>query len=73
MDANYIEIPSAELEEETLSAVIEEFITREGTDYGEREFSLAQKVAQVRRRLDSGQAALVFDPVTESCTILPKD
>ena len=49
--------------------MIESFVLREGTDYGEREFSLEQKVAQVRAQLERGQARIVFDPDSSTVTI----
>ncbi len=42
---------------------------REGTDYGEREYSLEQKVAQVQAQLERGQARILFDPETNTVTI----
>jgi uncharacterized protein YheU (UPF0270 family) len=65
-----IEIPASELAPETLRAVIESFIMREGTDYGEAEFSLANKVDQVRRQLDRGEVLLMWDDVIESCNLI---
>ena len=53
-----------------LHAVIESFVLREGTDYGEKEFSLADKVARVHSQLRSGEAKIVFDPESESVTIV---
>lgn len=49
--------------------MIESFVLREGTDYGEREHSLEQKVAQVRAQLERGQARILFDPQSNSVTI----
>jgi len=49
--------------------VIEAFVLREGTDYGEREYSLEQKVAQVRAQLERGQARILFDPESNTVTI----
>lgn len=49
--------------------MIESFVLREGTDYGEREHSLEQKVAQVRAQLERGQARILFDPETNTVTI----
>jgi hypothetical protein len=49
--------------------VIESFVLREGTDYGEREFSLEQKVVQVRAQLERGQARIVFDPESNTVTL----
>ncbi|MBT7227756.1 MAG: YheU family protein [Gammaproteobacteria bacterium] len=62
-------IPYQELEAETLRAIIEEFISREGTDYGAHEYSLEQKVQQVRNQLERGDIVLNFDPETESCDL----
>jgi len=49
--------------------VIESFVLREGTDYGERQFSLEQKVAQVRTQLERGQARILFDPQSNTVTL----
>jgi uncharacterized protein YheU (UPF0270 family) len=56
-----------------LQGMIEEFVTRDGTDYGERETQLAQKFAQVREQLLHGQAGIFFYPGDESFQILPGD
>ena len=63
-------IPIEELSPEALEGVIEEYVSREGTDYGAEEYSLADKVAQVRRQLARGEAVLYFDTYLESCTLL---
>jgi len=67
-----LEIPPEQLSTEVLQAIIEEFITREGTDYGLQDYSLEQKVQQVKQHIDSGEVVIVFDTVTESCTLLLK-
>lgn len=59
-----IEIPHERLDPATLQRVLEDFVTREGTDYGGPECSLADKCAQVRAQLERGQAMLLFDPET---------
>lgn len=64
-----IEIPCGELSAEALRGVIESFVLREGTDYGEREYSLEQKVDQVRAQLVRGQARILFDPESETVTL----
>ena len=64
-------VPHAELAPETLARVIESFVLREGTDYGDGDYSLAQKVAYVRGQLDRGDAEIYFDPKTESIDIRP--
>ena len=63
-------VPHTELSEEALRGVVESFVLREGTDYGEREFSLDQKVDHVLRQLRRGEARIVFDPATETIDIL---
>jgi uncharacterized protein len=64
-----MDIPYQDLKAETLTAIIEEFISREGTDYGETEYSLEQKVEQVKAQLNRGEIVLNFDPETESCDL----
>jgi uncharacterized protein YheU (UPF0270 family) len=64
-----VEVPYGELPADLLNAVIESFVLREGTDYGEKELSLEDKVARVVRQLDRGEAKILFDPESESVTI----
>jgi len=66
-----VEIPRAELSPQALRGVVEAFINRDGTDYGAVERTLDEKVADVMRQLERGEARVVFDPETESVTILP--
>jgi uncharacterized protein len=65
-------VPHTELDPELLRAVVESFVLREGTDYGEREHSLEQKVARVMQQLERGDAQIIFDPGTESVGIVPR-
>jgi len=65
-------IPYEKISTDALQGLIEEFITRDGTDYGEIEFSLDQKVVQVKRQLARGDIVIVFDPASESVSILTK-
>lgn len=69
----YIEIPAEQLASEVLVALIEDFITREGTDYGHRDYSLEEKVAQVHTQLKQHQITIVYDPASESCTLIRKE
>ena len=66
-----VEVPLDSLGDATLRAVIESFVNREGTDYGARERSFEDKIADVRRQLERGTARIVFDPETESVNIVP--
>ncbi len=68
--AEPIEVPYDALPADTLRAVVEEFITREGTDYGAREHSLEQKVQDVMRQLQHGDVKVVFDPDTDSVNLV---
>jgi hypothetical protein len=65
-----VEVPYASLKPATLRAVIEEFVTRDTTDYGERERSLEEKVADVMRQIRHGEAKVVFDPETGTVNIV---
>jgi uncharacterized protein len=62
-------VPYTELAADLLHAVVESFVLREGTDYGEKEFSLEDKVAHVIGQLKRGEARIVFDPETETVSI----
>jgi len=68
--AEPVVIPYTELSEEALRGVLESFVLREGTEYGERDYSLDQKVAHVIRQLRRGDAQIVFDPGTETVDIV---
>ena len=68
--AEPVTVPYTELSEEALRGVVESFVLREGTEYGEQEFSLDQKVAHVLRQLRRGEAQIVFDPATETIDIV---
>ena len=68
-----LKIPYDQLNPKTLHGVIEEFVTRDGTDYGEFEVSLETKISQVLGQLKSGKAVIVFDQATETCNILRCD
>ena len=66
-------IPFQDLKVETLTAIIEEFISREGTDYGSYEVSLENKIDQVRGQLSRGEVLITFDPATENCNLLTRN
>lgn len=68
-----IEIPWRELSAEALAGLIEEYVTRDGTDYGEREIDFATRVAQVRRELEAGRARVVYDAETGTANIVVCD
>lgn len=67
---NPVVVPHTELSADALRGVIESFVLREGTDYGEKDFSLEQKVAHVMRQLERGEARVIFDLTSESVDIV---
>jgi len=54
-------IPWDSISDDALVGIIEEFITREGTEYGAVELSLAEKVDQIRIQLKNRQAQIAYD------------
>ena len=63
-------VPYTELAADLLHAVVESYVLREGTDYGEKEFSLDAKVSHVIGQLKRGEVRIVFDPESESVSII---
>lgn len=66
-------IPLDQLNESTLLAIIEDFILREGTDYGAIDATKEEKISQVKLQLKQGSAVLVYSELHESVNILPKE
>lgn len=66
-------IPPERLEKTTLIALVEEYITREGTDYGMEELELSTKVEQVLQQLNSGQVVIVFDAASETTQLVSQE
>lgn len=66
-------IPYEQLSTEALQGIIDDFVCREGTEYGWQEYSLEQKRQQVLQQLQSGKATLLFDPIQQSCHIALTD
>jgi uncharacterized protein YheU (UPF0270 family) len=63
-------VPYTDLAPELLHAIVESYVLREGTDYGEKEYSLEDKVSHVIARLKRGEAQIVFDPESETVSIV---
>lgn len=68
-----LEIPWQSLSEEALEGLIEEYVTREGTDYGHEDYSLSGKVASVRLQIEAGHVVIHYDTYMQSCTLVAKD
>ena len=65
-------IPHTELTDDTLQSLLEEFITREGTEYGEHDIPLSTKVRQVLTQLERKEVYIVYCELHETCSILEK-
>ncbi len=66
-------IPLEQLSNDILTAIIDDFILREGTEYGAEDVSKQAKVEQVKRQLEQGTAVLVYSELHESVNILPSE
>jgi len=68
----FVEVPWRSLSEDALRGVIEDFVTRDGTDYGERETTTEQKLNTVREQLRRGELVIVFESALSSIQLVPK-
>lgn len=66
-----VELDRDQLSPDVLRGLVEEYVSREGTDYGHGEWSLEEKVRQVLQQLERGEARIVFDLERESASIVP--
>ena len=73
VDGRILNISYEKLSPETLRSIIEECVTRDGTDYGEVEISLDQKINQVQKEIISGRALILFDTKDQICNIVSRD
>jgi uncharacterized protein YheU (UPF0270 family) len=71
--ATMVEIPYTELDPDTLRNVVDDLVTRDGTDYGAEERTREQKTSALMRQLERGEAKLVFDPKTETIGLMTAD
>ena len=65
-----VEVPREVISDDAFQSIIESFILREGTDYGADEVSLSAKVHQIEKQLIKGDVKIVFDPNSESVSII---
>ncbi|MBC7421160.1 MAG: YheU family protein [Bdellovibrio sp.] len=66
-------VPLDKISGDALAGLIEEFILREGTDYGKHEYTLEQKHEQIKKQLVAEKIFVVFDPAEESASIVRKE
>ena len=70
---HFMIIPLEQLPTETLTAIIDEYILRESTDFGDERGNHQTKRAEVKRQLEQGTAVVVYSELHESVNILPSD
>ena len=63
-------IPPDQLRPETLQALLEEFVTRDGAIHGHRDMSIEQQVSTLLRQIRGGAAMIVYDEESESCGVI---
>ena len=66
-------IPHDQLQPETLHALVEEFVTREGAVHGHVDVPTESQVASLIRQIRSGDAVIVYDEESESCSVVARD
>lgn len=65
-----IEITPSQLSPDALNGIIENFILREGTDYGVVEVEFDKKKNQIQKQIDQGSVKIVYDQSTETVSLL---
>ena len=68
-----VEVPWDQLSPGALRGLVEEFVTRDGTDYGEQEMGLERRCQQVYTFLKQRQALILFSPESGQCNIVTRD
>lgn len=68
-----MKIPWQSLSDDALDGLIDEFVTRDGTDYGENEVPLARRKQQVMTAIKNGSAVILFTQSTGQCNIIAAD
>jgi hypothetical protein len=71
--AEFVAVPLQRLQEGVLQALLEEFASRDGTDYGEQELSLVQKVQALEGQLKRGELQILYDADSEQWDLLPRE
>ncbi|GAB5449720.1 MAG: YheU family protein [Halioglobus sp.] len=69
----YVEVPRQRLAADVLHALLEEYASRDGTDYGEREKSLQEKVAALEMQLQRSELRLLYEMESEQWDLVPAE
>ena len=65
-----VDIPHEQLDPQTLRRLIQEFVSRDGADWGDTGGSLEEKVAQVMRQLRENQVKVVYDLASQTANLV---
>lgn len=71
--ARFVAVPLQRLQGDILQALLEEFASRDGTDYGEHELSLAQKTTALQKQLEQGELQLLYDADSQQWDLVPTE
>ena len=69
--AQFVAVPLQRLQADVLQALLEDYASRDGTDYGEREFTLQEKVERLQRQLRAGELQILYDADSEQWDLVP--
>ena len=71
--AELVRVPLERVDAEVLNSMLEDYASRDGTDYGARERELGEKVANLQAQLRAGSLAIVYDLASEQWDLLPQE
>ena len=70
---NIINVPISDISAEALTGLLEEYVSRDGTDYGEVEVTIDEKTKVLRKQLEEGELSILFDPETQELDIVMRE
>ncbi len=68
-----IVVPPDRIANDLLDALLESYISREGTDYGETELSLDDKLRVLKPQIKRGEVLIIYDESSESFNLLSRE
>lgn len=70
--AQFVAVPLARLQADVLQSLLEDFASRDGTDYGEQECTLDDKVVRLGSQLKAGELQILYDVDSEQWDLVPR-
>ncbi len=71
--ADYTRVPLERIDDQVVQALLEEYASRDGTDYGERELTLAEKAGNLRSQLEAGEICILYHHPTQAWDLVGSD